>query len=181
MELPLARTHGNVSAVILAGVRMSTSTIVIIAVAVILFAILLLVLARTGRKRPEGPADADGIAMVRPATELSPAADPLPEPTAVPGVPASEIAPPPVPIANGPPDPLTRMKGLGPKAEATLNGLGIARYDQIAAWGEADIARVDAQMGAFKGRIARDRWVEQARYLAAGDTAGFEAVFGKLG
>ena len=161
---------------------MSTSTIVIIAVAVILFAIVLLILARTGLKRPEGPADADGIAMVRPATELSPAADPLPEPTAVPGVPASEIAPPPVVVvADGPPDPLTRMKGLGPKAEATLNGLGIVRYAQIAAWNEADVARIDAQMGAFKGRIARDRWVEQARYLAAGDTAGFETVFGKLG
>jgi predicted flap endonuclease-1-like 5' DNA nuclease len=169
------------SRAILSGKRMSTSTIVIIAVAVILFAIVLLILARTGLKRPEGPADADGIAMVRPATELSPAADPLPEPTAMPGVPVSEIAPPPVAIADGPPDPLTRMKGLGPKAEATLNGLGIVQYAQIAAWSEADVARIDAQMGAFKGRIARDRWVEQARYLAAGDTAGFETVFGKLG
>ena len=36
-------------------------------------------------------------------------------------------------------------------------------------------------MGAFKGRITRDRWVEQARYLAAGDIAGFEVTFGKLG
>ena len=162
---------------------MSTSTIVIIAVALILLAILLLVLARTGRRTPEGPANEDGIAMVRPATELSPAADPLPEPAAAPGMPVSEIAPPPEPAAapDGPPDPLTRMKGLGPKAEATLNGLGITQYGQIASWSEADIARVDAQMGAFKGRIARDRWVEQARYLAAGDTAGFEAVFGKLG
>lgn len=165
---------------------MSTSTIVIIAIAVILLAILLLVLARTGRKTPEGPADADGIAMVRPATELSPAADPLPEPAAAPGIPISEIAPAPVAATvaiapDGPADPLTRMKGLGPKAEAMLNGLGISRYDQIATWSEADAARVDAQMGAFKGRIARDRWVEQARYLAAGDTPGFEAVFGKLG
>ena len=44
-----------------------------------------------------------------------------------------------------------------------------------------DIARVDAQMGNFKGRIVRDRWVEQARLLADGDIAGFEATFGKLG
>ena len=54
-------------------------------------------------------------------------------------------------------------------------------YDQIAAWSDADVARIDAEMGAFKGRIVRDRWVEQARYLAADDVAGFEAVFGKLG
>lgn len=161
---------------------MSTSTIVIIAVALILLAILLLVLARTGRKTPEGPADEDGIAMVRPATELSPMADPLPEPTVAPGVPVSEIAPAPYAVVpDGPPDPLTRMKGLGPKAEATLNGIGITQYAQIAAWSEADVARIDAQMGAFKGRIQRDRWVEQAGFLAAGDTAGFEAVFGKLG
>jgi predicted flap endonuclease-1-like 5' DNA nuclease len=180
--LPPSVTRGNVSAVISAGKRMSTSTIVIIAVAVVLLAILLLVLARTGRRGPEGPADADGIAMVRPATELSPMADPLPEPTVAPGVPVSEIALPPQPVVpDGPPDPLTRMKGLGPKAEATLNGFGITQYAQIAAWNDADVARIDAQMGAFQGRIARDRWVEQARYLAEGDIAGFEAVFGKLG
>ena len=37
------------------------------------------------------------------------------------------------------------------------------------------------QLYFFKGRITRDRWVEQAGYLARGDTAGFEAQFGKLG
>ncbi len=161
---------------------MSTSTIVIIAAAIILFAILLLVLARTGLKRPEGPADADGIAMVRPATELSPAADPMPEPATAAGIPVSDlVAPPAIMVAEGSPDPLTRMKGLGPKAEAMLNGLGVVQYAQIAGWTEEDVARVDAQMGAFQGRIVRDRWVEQARYLAARDVSGFEAAFGKLG
>jgi predicted flap endonuclease-1-like 5' DNA nuclease len=163
---------------------MTTSTLVIIGAAIVLFVLVLLLLARTGRKTPEGPADADGIAMVRPATELSPVADePLPEPGAAPGLATAELAPAPitVPVTDGLPDPLTRMKGLGPKAEATLHALGITRYEQIAAWNDADIARVDAQMGAFKGRITRDRWVEQARHLAAGDIAEFEAAFGKLG
>ncbi|NCP10415.1 MAG: hypothetical protein GW859_00415, partial [Sphingomonadales bacterium] len=59
--------------------------------------------------------------------------------------------------------------------------LGVTRYDQIAAWDAADIDRIDAQLGAFQGRIRRDDWVEQARLLAAGDTAGFEAKFGALG
>jgi hypothetical protein len=36
-------------------------------------------------------------------------------------------------------------------------------------------------MGAFRGRIERDRVVEQARYLARGDRDGYEATFGKLG
>ena len=77
-------------------------------------------------------------------------------------------------------DDLTRIKGLGPKLTGLLRGLGIARFDQIAGWSEADVARIDAQLGAFQGRIARDNWIEQARYLAAGDVAGFEARFGKV-
>ena len=77
-------------------------------------------------------------------------------------------------------DDLTRIKGLGPKLAALLRGLGIARFDQIAGWSEADVARIDAQLGAFEGRIARDNWIEQARYLAAGDVTGFEARFGKV-
>jgi predicted flap endonuclease-1-like 5' DNA nuclease len=36
-------------------------------------------------------------------------------------------------------------------------------------------------MGAFKGRIAKDRWIEQAKLLSKGDTAAFEAEFGALG
>lgn len=84
-------------------------------------------------------------------------------------------------IPEGPADDLTVLKGLGPKAAAQLNSLGITRYAQIAAWSDQDVAAADARMGAFKGRIVRDRWVEQARYLAAGDRAGFEATFGKLG
>jgi predicted flap endonuclease-1-like 5' DNA nuclease len=84
-------------------------------------------------------------------------------------------------IPAGSADDLTVLKGLGPKAAAQLNALGIVGYAQIAAWSEADAAAVDAHMGVFKGRIVRDKWIEQAAYLAAGDRAGFEAKFGKLG
>lgn len=77
-------------------------------------------------------------------------------------------------------DDLSRIKGVGPKLVALLASLGVTRFDQIAAWTDADMARIDAQLGAFKGRPARDGWVEQARLLAAGDTAGYEAKFGKL-
>jgi predicted flap endonuclease-1-like 5' DNA nuclease len=85
------------------------------------------------------------------------------------------------PIPAGPADELTRMKGVGPKVAAMLNGLGVTRYDQIAAWSDDDVTRIDAQLGTFKGRVTRDQWVEQARLLATGDTAGYEAKFGKLG
>jgi predicted flap endonuclease-1-like 5' DNA nuclease len=78
-------------------------------------------------------------------------------------------------------DNLRLMKGVGPKLAALLNGLGITRFAQIAAWTDADIARIDPQLGSFQGRIVRDNWVDQAHYLAARDKAGFEAKYGALG
>lgn len=77
-------------------------------------------------------------------------------------------------------DDLRRIKGVGPKLAALLATLGITRFAQIATWDDAEIDRIDAQLGTFAGRIRRDAWVEQAGYLANGDVAGFEARFGKV-
>lgn len=99
--------------------------------------------------------------------------------------PAAAIEPPPV-LAEAPPAPadegddLTRIKGLGPKISTALRALGVTRYAEIAAWTDEDVARIDAQLGAFAGRATRDNWIEQARLLAGGDTAAYEAKFGKL-
>lgn len=84
----------------------------------------------------------------------------------------------PRPAASG--DDLTRIKGLGPKLAEQLSTLGVTSFAQIAAWDEAEIDRVDAQLGRFQGRIRRDDWPAQAKLLAAGDTADYEAKFGKL-
>lgn len=92
-------------------------------------------------------------------------------------------APEPAPAPEAPAataDDLSRIKGLGPKLQALLPTLGITSYAQIAALTEADLAELDTKLGAFAGRPAKDNWVEQARFLAAGDTAGFEAKFGKV-
>lgn len=78
-------------------------------------------------------------------------------------------------------DDLTRMKGLGPKLRDRLAALGVTRFDQIAAWDDAAIDRIDAELGTFTGRIRRDDWVDQARFLAADDVAGYQARFGALG
>ncbi|MEA3002081.1 MAG: hypothetical protein QOH81_869 [Sphingomonadales bacterium] len=86
-----------------------------------------------------------------------------------------------IPGPSGPPDDLQLLKGVGPKLAAQLNALGITRYDQLAHLGDNEVAMLDERMGPFRGRIARDRLAEQARYLARGDKDGFEAVFGKLG
>jgi predicted flap endonuclease-1-like 5' DNA nuclease len=77
-------------------------------------------------------------------------------------------------------DNLTQLKGVGSKLSARLAELGVTSFAQIAAWTEADIEAIDAQLGTFAGRATRDNWVEQAGYLARGDHAGYEAKFGKL-
>ena len=92
----------------------------------------------------------------------------------------SEVADAQPPAPSGEADDLRKIKGVGPKLVALLQSLGVTTFAQIAAWSEADIDRIDAQLGTFAGRIRRDSWVEQAKFLAAGDTAGFEGQFGKL-
>ena len=83
-----------------------------------------------------------------------------------------------VPVATG--DDLGRIKGVGPKLKALLTSLGVTSYAQIAAWSDEDIAQIDAQLGSFAGRAVRDNWVEQAKLLASGDVAAYEAKFGKI-
>jgi NADH-quinone oxidoreductase subunit E len=63
-------------------------------------------------------------------------------------------------------DDLKRIKGVGPKLETVLHGLGYFHYDQIAAWSPEEVAWVDANLEGFRGRVTRDGWVEQARVLA---------------
>jgi predicted flap endonuclease-1-like 5' DNA nuclease len=85
-----------------------------------------------------------------------------------------------LPGASGPPDNLEQLKGVGPKLAAMLNAMGIIRFDQLARLSDAEIERIDATLGAFRGRLARDKVVAQADYLARGDVDGFEQRFGKL-
>lgn len=70
-------------------------------------------------------------------------------------------------------DDLKLIKGVGPKLEALINTLGFYHYDQIAKWGEDEVAWVDQNLEGFKGRASRDAWVEQARSLAAGEDTEF--------
>lgn len=69
-------------------------------------------------------------------------------------------------------DDLKKLKGVGPKLEATLNELGFFHFDQVAAWGPEEVAWVDSRLK-FKGRIERDGWIEQAKILASGETTEF--------
>ena len=138
---------------------------------------------------PDLPAvavDETGAGTARdPGYELAPA-EPveLPEPAVTAVEPAPEPSPEPAPAVE--PEiagalALTTIKGLGPKVAAMMAERGITRVDQVAALDADAAAALDAQLGAFAGRMARDRWIDQARLLASGDTAAYEAEFGKLG
>lgn len=120
---------------------------------------------------PSAPAPAP-----RPAAAPAPVAEalaPAPTPAAAPA-PAAESAAPaaesagatrPAGIAaprDGQADDLKQIKGIGKKAEAQLNALGIHHFDQIAGWTAAEVAWIDENLDGFKGRATRDDWVAQA-------------------
>ena len=69
---------------------------------------------------------------------------------------------------KGKADDLKLILGIGPKLEALCHQLGFFHFDQIAEWTPAEIAWVDENLEGFKGRVTRDKWVLQARILAAG-------------
>lgn len=79
------------------------------------------------------------------------------------------LAPPRLEAARGGQgDDLKEIAGVGPKIEQKLNSLGIYHFDQIAAWTQDEIDWVNKEIS-FKGRIEREKWIEQAKALAAGE------------
>lgn len=150
---------------------MDKSILLIILICLALAVILVFWLSRGGRKKAPDWLRGEPVEAAPPSEESAATVVEL----------AIDRGPLIAPAPEGPPDDLTRMKGVGPKVVALLAEMGVTHYSQIAAWGDAEIAAVDARLGSFTGRITRDRWVEQAGYLARGDIAGFEARFGKLG
>jgi predicted flap endonuclease-1-like 5' DNA nuclease/cell division protein FtsL len=62
-------------------------------------------------------------------------------------------------------DELSRIEGLGPFLETKLNEIGIFTFAQLASLDEDGVQEVTKKIGYFKGRIQKDRWVEQAAVL----------------
>lgn len=98
---------------------------------------------------PEAPAKAEAKAAPKPK-----AAKASEEPVAEPETETAPVS-----------DDLTKIKGLGPKAAASLAELGVTSLAQIANWSDEDVARMDAAING-RGRIERDEWVKQAKALS---------------
>ncbi len=173
----------------------SNMALVVVALLVLAVLVLWLVMANRRTRIELTPDEADGPARRNqalidappaavPGVVIAPAdvaAGPLVEPDAavvmVPEAAPAPAAPAPAPAPAGADD-LLLIKGLGPKIKALLAELGVTTFAQIAAWTDADIDRIDAQLGRFQGRIRRESWVEQAKLLATGDKDGFARRFG---
>jgi predicted flap endonuclease-1-like 5' DNA nuclease len=70
-------------------------------------------------------------------------------------------------LYNHPPDEvddLQQINGIGPVLEKRLNEIGVYRYAQVKEWTNSVVEHLDTQL-ALRGRIVRDRWVQQARKL----------------
>ena len=62
---------------------------------------------------------------------------------------------------------LHRIIGIDPESEAVLRANGVTRLTDIAAWTDDDVFLYEDALGA-PGRISRENWVEQARFLTRG-------------
>lgn len=127
---------------------------------------------------PAAPAAA-AEAVAAPAPEPAPAPAPAPVPAAkaeVAAAPDASDADKPQMLdaaRDGGPDDLKQIKGIGPKLEKMLHGMGVFHFDQVAAWTDRELAWVDQNLEGFKGRASRDEWVSQAKTLAAGGATEF--------
>lgn len=62
---------------------------------------------------------------------------------------------------------LSLISGIGPTIEKKLRAAGVQSWEQIAAWSEADLEKIDGEL-ALRGRGKREEWIEQAKELLAG-------------
>jgi predicted flap endonuclease-1-like 5' DNA nuclease len=97
-------------------------------------------------------------AEARPAQQAVPAPSLPPDPIVLP--PARVAVP-------APAQDLKYIRLIDAELEARLNKSGIRRYEEIAAWMQADVRRMSESLG-LGDRISRENWIEQAQVLAKG-------------
>ena len=105
---------------------------------------------------------------------VTPVAEPLPETAEIEGGAATEAEASPteqfelLSAPRGAPDDLAKLTGVGPQIVKKLNEHGVFHYWQLAAMTPDESAKLDADLR-FNGRVARDKWSEQARALMAAE------------
>ncbi len=62
-------------------------------------------------------------------------------------------------------DNLQHIRGIGKILELRLNQLGIYSFRQISNWDNTDIQKISKDIGPFRDRIVRDKWIVQAKEL----------------
>jgi predicted flap endonuclease-1-like 5' DNA nuclease len=72
------------------------------------------------------------------------------------------------PRGGGKGDELSLIWGVAEKLEHKMNAAGIWHFDQIANWTQANVEWFEHEFEGFKGRLDRDKWIEQCKKLAAG-------------
>jgi NADH-quinone oxidoreductase subunit E len=65
-------------------------------------------------------------------------------------------------------DDLSLIWGVADKMVEKLNAIGVWHFEQIAKWTPENIAWFESQLDGFKGRVVRNKWIEQAQKLASG-------------
>ena len=98
-------------------------------------------------------------AVVEPAPKAKPA-----KPAAAKATEAKPAAPKADKAAAG--GDLKKLSGVGPALEKKLIAAGVTSLEQVAAWTEADVSKIDEELS-FKGRIEREGWIAQAKELTA--------------
>jgi len=61
-------------------------------------------------------------------------------------------------------DDLKRIKGIGRVIERQLNSNGVHTFQDIANWKGKDVGYFENKLH-FKGRIGREKWINQAKKL----------------
>src|SRR5690606_3471252 len=72
-------------------------------------------------------------------------------------------------------DLLSRIIGIDPESERVLRDNGVTTLGDIAAWSDDDVASFEQLLNA-PGRIGRENWVEQARFLTRGSASVASAI-----
>ena len=94
------------------------------------------------------------VEVVEEAAPVAEVKEAAPEPVVEKAAPASES------------DKLTDISGIGPVIEGKLKAMGIVTFQQIADFTPEDVERIDGELN-FKGRIAREEWIAQAKAKVA--------------